>query len=151
MNRVSCQAPSAPIGSATMSATSAYPSTIPRYTPATWRSRAPTAFIIPIWRVCWAMIAEIVLITRNPDTARLSTPIAPRIRNTALRTSWAGCSPGVGTWTNATGAPAFSRRSRTSPATARAWARVPSGFATRMRSSLKESSKPRSARVSKVT
>ena len=119
--------------------------------PATWRSRAPTAFIIPIWRVCWARIALIVLITRNPDTTRLRAPIAPRMRNSALRTSWAGCSPGVGTWTNATGEPAFSIRSFTSFAIARFSARVGSATSVRIRSSSNESSKPRSASVSNVT
>ena len=32
--------------------------------------RAPTAFMTPIWRVCWAMIAFTVFTTRKPEARR---------------------------------------------------------------------------------
>ena len=37
------------------------------------RFRAPIAFITPIWRVCWAMIALTVLTTRKPEASRASS------------------------------------------------------------------------------
>ena len=75
VNDENAQAPAAPSGSATNRASTAYASTRPRYSPAIWSLRAPIAFITPIWRVCWARIADTVLTTRNPDTTRASPPM----------------------------------------------------------------------------
>ncbi len=119
--------------------------------PATCRSRAPIAFMIPTWRTCWPMITDTVFATRNPAISRLRSPIPPRTTNTAASSSLAGCLPGSGTSEKATGTPAFSIRSRTSSAMADASATVAAGLSRRMRTSLNESSQPRSSSVSNVT
>ena len=66
-------------------------------------TRAPTAFMIPIWRVCWVMITATVFATRRPDTIRLRRPIPPRTMKIAWRSSLAGCLPGSGTSAKVTG------------------------------------------------
>ncbi len=107
--------------------------------------------MIPIWRVCWARIADTVLTTRNPDTINASAPMNPSTRKKPWSRSLAGWRPGTGTYEPKTGMPARWTRVETSSATVRipSWSSVES--LALMRSSSKVVSKPRSWSVSGVT
>ena len=105
--------------------------------PAIWSFRAPMAFMTPIWRVCWARMADTVLTTRKPETTSARAPMKPSTRKKPCSRSLAGWRPGTGTKLPKTVTPARSSLAATSSATTCTPALSRLASATRMRSSSK--------------
>ncbi len=93
-NVVSQRAPTTPSGSAITSASTPNTSTSEKYIRTTCPSRAPNAFIMPIWRLWRARIAVMTLTIRKLLNTSANTLIAASTSVSASMVEAAGCLPG---------------------------------------------------------
>ena len=52
------------------------------YMPAIWAVPPPVAFMMPIWRVCWVMMAVMVLMIKKELSSTVIQPSTERMKNT---------------------------------------------------------------------